>query len=146
MSLSRIMTKKVITVDMDENLHRVYEIFKANSFHHLLVVDGDRLVGVLSDRDLLRVMSPFIGTPEEQARDMATLNQKVFKIMTRNPMVLKEHDSLFKVISLFNRKDISCIPVVDDASKPVGIISWRDFLKHSEKMVTKKVKASKQER
>ena len=32
-------------------------------------------------------------------------------------------------IKIFNKHDISCIPVVDDEHKPVGIISWRDILK-----------------
>ena len=70
------MTKKVVTVEMDDSLRLVKEIFDNVSFHHLLVVDGGKLYGVISDRDLLKNLSPNIGTVAETSRDLAALNKK----------------------------------------------------------------------
>ena len=53
----------------------------------------------------------------------------VKKIMTRKPVVVGQNTGIFDAIEMFNNHNISCVPVVDDEFKPVGIISWRDILK-----------------
>ena len=135
MSVTRIMTKDVVSVGLDESLRTVHDIFQQQNFHHLLVVEEDKLIGVISDRDLNQAISPFVGTLEEQARDLVTLNLKAQQIMSRDPIVVTAKDSIFKAIKIFNRNTISCIPVVDEQGKPIGIISWRDVLRYSERLV-----------
>jgi acetoin utilization protein AcuB len=129
MSVEKIMSKSVVTVGMDDSLKVVKDIFDHTRFHHLLIVESGKLVGVLSDRDLLKALSPNIGTAAETDRDAASLNKRVHQIMTRQPVTLGPHARLDDAIDIFNRHNISCIPVVDDEQKPVGIISWRDILK-----------------
>ena len=135
MSVTKIMTPDVVTVGMDESLREVHDIFQKQAFHHLLVVEDDKLIGVISDRDLNQAISPFIGTLEEQARDLVTLDLKAHQIMSRDPIVVTPKDSIFKAIKIFNRNTISCLPVVDENAVPVGIISWRDVLLYSERLV-----------
>ncbi len=129
MSVEKIMSKTVVTVKMDDSLRMVKEIFDNTRFHHLLVVESGKLFGVVSDRDLLKALSPHIGTEGETARDAASLNKRVHQIMTRKPVVLGQNADIIDAIEIFNNHNISCIPVVDDGFKPVGIISWRDILK-----------------
>ena len=128
-SVHRIMSVSPVTVRMDDALSRVKELFDSHHFHHLLVVDGERLVGVVSDRDLLKALSPHIGTVSETARDLASLNKRVHQIMSRHPIVLRPTASIREAIEIFNTHAISCIPVVDAENRPVGIVSWRDILK-----------------
>ncbi len=132
MSVEKIMSKTVITVEIDDTLSIVKEIFDNTRFHHLLVVKSGGLCGVISDRDLLKALSPHIGTVSETARDTASLNKRVHQIMTRKPVVLELDAGIYEAIEIFNNHNISCIPVVDEEYKPVGIISWRDILKKIE--------------
>ncbi len=129
MSVEKIMSKPVVTIEMDDSLRMVKEIFDNTRFHHLLVVESGKLFGVISDRDLLKALSPNIGTAAETNRDAASLNKRVHQIMTRKPITLGQNAGIFDAIEIFNNHNISCIPVVDDGRKPVGIISWRDILK-----------------
>lgn len=130
MDLGSIMTARVVTVEMDDRLEIVKEIFDTMNFHHLLVVDEHkRLSGVVSDRDLLRALSPYVGSAAETARDLATLNKRVHQIMTRRPVTLRPQATVAEAISLLLAHRISCIPIVDEESKPVGIVSWRDLLR-----------------
>jgi len=129
MNVEKIMSKRVVTVEMDDSLKAVKEIFDNVRFHHLLVVESGRLFGVISDRDLLKALSPNIGTIIETNRDAVTLNKRVHQIMTRKPVTLTPSAGIYDAIKIFNIYNISCIPVVDDENKPVGIISWRDVLK-----------------
>jgi len=128
-SLRSIMTARVVTVEVDDPLETVKSIFDSVKFHHLLVVEKGKLCGVISDRDLLRALSPYVGTPSENARDLATLKKRAHQIMTRKPVTLPPEAAVADAVKLFLEHRVSCIPVVDPAFKPVGIVSWRDLLR-----------------
>ena len=129
MSVERIMSTRLVTVGMDDSLTVVKEIFDNINIHHLLVVEEGKLHGVISDRDMLKALSPNIGTSVETNRDTITLNKKVHQIMTSEPVTLAPDAEISDAIQIFKNHDISCIPVVDDKNRPVGIISWRDIIK-----------------
>ena len=123
------MTNVVVSVEMDDSLRVVKDIFDNTNFHHLLVVDSNKLTGVISDRDLLKALSPNVGTLSETSRDAATLNKRSHQIMTRKPVTIKLGASIQEAISLFNTHTISCLPVVNTKFQPVGIVSWRDIFR-----------------
>ncbi|WP_028204499.1 CBS domain-containing protein [Paraburkholderia nodosa] len=130
MQVEKFMTSRVVTVGFDDTLATVREIFAEASFHHLLVVEEGKLQGVVSDRDLLRAISPFIDSVVESARDLGTLNKRVHQIMSRKPLTLRPESSLSDAVALFLSNKISCIPIVDADFRPVGIVSWRDVLRY----------------
>jgi acetoin utilization protein AcuB len=123
-----IMSSPVVSVEMDDTLHVVKDIFDSAWFHHLLVVSSDALVGVLSDRDYLKAISPNVGTISESTSDFETLNRRAHQVMSRKPITLRVNASIVDAIQIFNTNSVSCIPIVDDKNKPVGIVSWRDIL------------------
>lgn len=127
--VKEIMTKRIVTVAMDDSLKIVKDVFDNVSFHHLLVIEAGKLAGVISDRDLLRAIGPKLGTVAETLADTADLNKRAHQIMTREPVVLSPDAGIEEAVRVFNRNRISCVPIVNDAGKPVGIVSWRDILK-----------------
>ena len=129
MNLRSLMTPRVVTVELDDPLEAVKQIFDSVKFHHLLVVDAGKLCGVISDRDLLRALSPYIGTRSETARDAATLKKRVHQIMTRKPVTLPPEATLGDAVKVFLEHRVSCYTLVDATFKPIGIVSWRDLLK-----------------
>lgn len=135
MQVNEIMSSKVVTVGMDDTLKVVKALFENLPFHHLLVVEDGKLIGVISDRDLLKAISPNIGTNIESYKDVATLNKKVHQIMSRNPVTLPPDASVIDAITAFNSHSISCLPIVDGSAKVVGIVSWRDMLKSMQAML-----------
>lgn len=143
MLVEKIMSKPVVTVIMDDTLRVVKHIFENAKFHHLLVVEEGKLYGVISDRDLLKSISPFIGTVQETAHDKFTLNKKVHQIMSRKPITLTPSADVYEAISLFNQHSISCIPIVNEQGVPVGIVSWRDILQAIETNHNKKLNKAK---
>jgi acetoin utilization protein AcuB len=129
LTLNRIMTRKLVTVTMDDDLKLVRELFHAHAFHHLLVLEHHKLVGVISDRDLLRHLSPFVGKPfSERAQDEATLHKRVHQIMTRRVVTAPPDTPVLAAAELMVDQHVSCLPVVDDHLHPVGIVTWRDLL------------------
>ena len=129
MKISKFMSKDIVTTEMDDSLSKVKSLFEKTGFHHLLVVEDNKLVGVLSDRDLLKALSPALDTIAATTKDIACLNKKVHQIMTRKPTALDESSLLKNAITLFNQNKISCIPVINSDEVPVGILSWRDIMR-----------------
>jgi acetoin utilization protein AcuB len=130
MDVGDIMTARVVTVEMDDRLDVVKQIFDTLNFHHLLVIDErKKLTGVVSDRDLLKALSPQLGSAAETTRDAATLNKRVHQIMSRKLLTLHPRAAVTDAVQLFLEHRISCIPIVNEEFKPVGILSWRDVMK-----------------
>lgn len=127
--ITDIMSARLVTIEMDDGLDVVKNIFDNVRFHHLLVIEDELLVGVVSDRDLLKAISPKADTAAETLRDASTLKQRVHQIMTRDLHCLNQQSVFSDAIDLFNQYTVSCLPVVDDIGKPIGIVSWRDLIK-----------------
>jgi acetoin utilization protein AcuB len=128
--IADIMTARVVTVDLDDTLNLIKDLFDSARFRHLLVVDSSKkLQGVISDRDLLRAISPHLGTRAENTRDLATLNRHAHQIMTRSPITLSPDATVAQAADLFREHHISCLPIVDEKNHPIGIVSLRDMLR-----------------
>lgn len=129
MIIADIMTSPVVTVAMDDKLAEVRRLFQQAGFHHLLVLDGSTLVGVISDRDLLKAISPYVDSASETPRDLATLNKRAHQIMSRRPITVVKEQPVEDAVGLFCQHRISCLPVIDSKGAAIGIVSWRDVLR-----------------
>ncbi len=129
MKISSIMTRGVVTVDMDDTLQTIREILNSFEFHHIPVVDGQKIIGIISDRDLLSELSPFLDTPSQKQRDFAILKRKAHQIMSRIIITVNATTSIEKASNLLLENDISCLPVVSSQDNVEGIITWKDILK-----------------
>ncbi|GMM68084.1 MAG: CBS domain-containing protein [Pseudomonadota bacterium] len=138
MSISQIMSTRVVSVHMDDSLQSLRELFAATGFHHLVVVNDNVLKGIISDRDLMKAVSPFVDTISERMLDRATLDKKAHQIMTREVITLTSNDSIYTAITLFNQNKISCIPIINEKKHPVGIVSWRDVMKYMQSRIEAK--------
>ncbi|MBA6379008.1 MULTISPECIES: CBS domain-containing protein [unclassified Colwellia] len=129
MSLSKIMSTNLITLELDDDLSKAKAIFDQHSIHHILILCDKQLVGVVTDRDIYKHLSPTIGTKNETPRDHSMLQKKLHLIMNRDLTTAKAEVSLNDAVLMFHDNHLSCLPIVNDEMQPIGIISWRDILK-----------------
>jgi acetoin utilization protein AcuB len=128
MEIKDIMTPDVIKVGIYDPLKTIRELFAKYKFHHLLVMENQKLVGVISDRDLLKALSPFLGTISELTRDLVTLNKKAHHIMSRKAVTIDCDASIETAANLLLNEKVSCLPVVSPDGCVEGIITWKDIL------------------
>jgi acetoin utilization protein AcuB len=128
--LGDIMTRTVVSVAPDDRLRDAREKLEKHGFHHLLVVDRGALVGVLSDRDILRATSPFVGQLCERPQDGQTLDRRIHQLMTRAPVTGSVSDDVNDAAARLLNAGVSCLPVVGARDEPLGIVTWRDLLRH----------------
>ncbi len=138
MIIADIMTLHPVTVGMDTELLAIKEIFDHVHFHHLLVEDevDKTLVGVISDRDLLRALSPYVQTTAETLRDKETLKKRAHQVMSRHIVSVTSITDCNIAVQKMLDANISCLPVVDESQVILGIVTWKDFLKYYLKQQT----------
>ncbi|MBI2190592.1 MAG: CBS domain-containing protein [Planctomycetes bacterium] len=80
----------------------------------LLVLEGDRLAGIVTERDVLRKSA---GTAEQLGR------VRVEAIMTPNPKTLCVEDLVIEAMALMNEGGYRRVPILDASGRPVGVLS-----------------------
>ncbi len=124
------MSREVTTVTRDTSMLKASKIFKDNNFRRLPVVDeGGKLVGIVTDRDI-KDASPSKATTLDVHELYYLLSEiKIKDIMTPSPFTINVNDSLEKAAIKMLEKRVEGLPVVDDKSEVVGIITETDIFK-----------------
>jgi acetoin utilization protein AcuB len=117
-----------VHVALDDSLDTIRRVFEERRFHHVIVMHERRIVGVISDRDLLRHVSPFAGTPSERSLDAASLRRRAHQIMTRAFCTIAPDATVEDAARMLLSQGISCVPVVED-DRCIGIVTTRDLLR-----------------
>lgn len=128
--VSAIMTKEVLTINVNNSLKEVNDIFLKNNIRHLPVVAGEKLVGILSYTDILRIsfgntFGEEQGGSDEAIFDMLSINQ----VMKHSPDTVSPNDTLKSAAELLAEKEFHALPVVEN-DKLVKIITTTDIIKY----------------
>jgi len=127
-----IMTRGVITMGMDRTVAEAKDLFDKHGLHHLVVLERGQVAGIVSDRDVLRWVSPFVGKMMERPQDVRRLEHPVHQIMSRDVVTIPPEASLEMAASRLVRHRVGCLPVTRgprDARRLVGIVTWRDLVR-----------------
>ena len=125
-----LMSHAPEVVSPDAHLHDVLVKMNRTGYRHLPVVENDRLIGIITDRDLrLAVNSPVVEEGAELKRETVLDGVRVDQCMTRDPQCVSSNTPAHEVAELLSLNKFGAMPVVDEG-KLVGMISYIDFLKH----------------
>ena len=123
MSLNAILAAKgrnIICVEPTADLAAAAKLLSKHRIGALVVLDaGGRLVGILSERDIVRMMSD---------RGSATLRLRVAQVMTRKVSTCDMNDSIGSVMDRMTKGKFRHMPVVDNG-RIAGLVSIGDVLK-----------------
>jgi acetoin utilization protein AcuB len=117
-----------VFVDEGDSMKKAMDLLKEHEIRHLPVLkDGERLVGILSERDIKQA-SPSPATALEIREIYYLLDKvKVKQIMTRRPYTVSSSAPIEEAALIIREKKIGCLPVVDDG-KLVGILTETDII------------------
>ena len=122
-----VMTKDPLTVTPTETIGQADEVMYTNNIRQLPVVQGEELLGIVTDRDIRSFLSgSLLESPEIREK---SFNAKVSEIMTTEPITLSPDDDLQEALELMINEKIGGIPVVDETEGLVGIVTYVDVLR-----------------
>jgi acetoin utilization protein AcuB len=133
MKVSKLMSRKLITVSPDDSVERAVQLLRQRGVRHLLVLKDGRLIGIVSDRDLKRALDP----AKAKKRKMLNLGGLFFllepfavrEIMSRDVVSIEPDATPQTAASLMVDMKFGALPVVKNSTL-LGIITETDLLKY----------------
>ena len=129
--ISHLMTRNVITVHHGDPISKVRALVREHGVHHIPVVNGDQIVGMISWSDILRVSFGDAFNTDERTVD-ATLDHTLSleQVMKKNPVTLAETGTVREAAEILAKSDFHPLPIVSGSSKLVGMVTTTDLIKY----------------
>jgi CBS-domain-containing membrane protein len=118
MKVSQYMSRSVVTIAPQAEFHWAFDLMRSRRIHHLPVVEDDRVVGIVAERDLLLAAANF-GPAEVPVRE----------IMHSPAICVSENAQLKQAARLLVVEHIGSLPVLNARKALVGIITETDIFK-----------------
>ena len=113
-----VMTPDPVCVSQGDTIREVARIMAREDTGVVPVVDGKKIIGMITDRDIVvRLVA--------EGRDPA--NAHVNEAMTKNVRAVKENDSVNDALNMMSSAQVRRVPVVNDSNEIVGIVSMKDL-------------------
>ncbi len=128
--ITEIMTKNLITLSIDSDLVTAERLFKKHKIRHITIVEKNKLLGILSYTDLLRIS--FVDAVfedetevESQVYNMFTLEQ----VMVKKLITITPETTIKKVAEILAQKEFHAIPIVKN-EELIGIVTSTDLINY----------------
>jgi acetoin utilization protein AcuB len=121
------MTRNVITVSRDSSVLRVRNLLREKNINQVPVVEGKKVVGVITDGDIRENSASPASTLSIHELNYLLSEMKAGDIMTRNPATVSPETPVEEAARILNERKIGCLPVVKN-DELVGIITTCDML------------------
>ena len=116
-TIREVMTKNPKTVSADSTATQAARIMRDSGIGDVIVVDGKRICGIVTDRDI---------TVRAMAEGKDPSQMKVTELCSRELVTLKPDDPVDTAVKLMRDKSLRRVPIVE-GEKPVGVVSIGDL-------------------
>jgi CBS domain-containing protein len=123
-----IMETKLVTISASERLSMVEDIMTLGRVRHMPVVQGGELVGVVSERDLLRASLSELSEHRADERRMFLHVVEISRVMSSPPVVIGPDATIREAALLMADRKIGCLPVVE-GGRLIGLVTETDVLR-----------------
>ena len=144
MLVRKKMKKELVTIGKDERMTTAKKILQEKNIRHLPVVDGKKMVGLVTNMDIRRAEASPATSLEIRELHYLLDKLKVGEIMTRNVITIPPDISVEEATTLLHDNKIGCLPVVEDGNL-IGIITEQDVMEILIEVMGMKEKGSRLE-
>jgi len=116
-SVESYLSQPVISIATEQSVYEAFDFLLEHHVRHLVVVDDDgHMQGLLTFSDILKAAE----------FDDFLVTKPIADVMSRNVVTLKPSDGVEQALAMMDELHISCVVVVDDSSRAIGMFSERD--------------------
>ena len=129
-AVTHLMTKNPQTIHLKTPISEVGKIFSEGKIHHLPVVDGKELIGMVSYFDLIRVSFEQSFGVTDKSAVYAVLDRTldIEAIMTKDPVCIRAKGTIREAAEKLSTGRFHALPVVNEDHELVGIITSKDLI------------------
>ena len=128
--ISKIMSKNLITIHDGEPVSKLRSIFEEDKIHHIPVVSGENLIGIVSWNDFMRISFGEFGNQDAKGLD-AILDHtyKMHDVMIKDPITLASNGTIRDAAKALGTHSFHALPVVD-GERLVGLVTSTDLIRY----------------
>jgi CBS domain-containing protein len=126
-SVRQFMASPVTSLPSTARLLDAGLLLRAGRIRHIPIIDGGKLVGILSDRDIQRCTPSMLTRVSAEEYNAIFEDTPVARVMTRDPQHISPDAPLHEAAALLHSEKLGCLPVVENG-QVVGIITKDDML------------------
>lgn len=119
MKLNEVFTRRVVTAGPEETLAKVALEMQEHNVGTVVVVENQRPVGIVTDRDLALALGAQGVNPQTQVQ----------KVMTRHVLAIPEDTGIYAATKFMREREVRRLPIVDREDRVVGIVTLDDLLR-----------------
>jgi acetoin utilization protein AcuB len=123
------MTKDVISVDVNDSMQDAARLIRKHKIKRLPVMENNKLVGIVTDRDLKRASASDVTTLEIHELLFLISEIKISDIMTKDPIIIPLDYTIDEAAQILLEHKLSGAPVVDDKGQVAGVITQTDIFR-----------------
>ncbi len=128
--VATIMTTNVVKLNLKDNLTKAESLFKKHRIRHIPVVVGNKILGMLSYTDLLRISFADAVDDDEEEVDVTVYNMfSVEQVMARKLVKVSPETTIREVAEILSKNEFHALPVVE-GDLLVGIVTTTDLIKY----------------
>ena len=128
--VSHIMSTDVKSVHTAQKLSDVYALLSENRIHHVPVVNGSELIGMISSTDMMKLSLDAYGTPDTANAAFLDSQFPIEDVMSNAMVTVKPDDTIRAAAELLSKGSFHSLPVVGDGGALVGIVTTTDLVKY----------------
>lgn len=128
--VEQIMTTDLITLKLSNTLYDAEKLFKKHKIRHIPIVDGTKIIGVLSYSDLLRISFADVVDEEESVSSVVYDVYSISQVMAKVLIKALPTDTVKSVTETLAVQSFHSLPIVDKGDNLVGIVTTTDLLKY----------------
>ena len=126
-----IMMGSPVTLKPEDSLDLANDVISLGRIRHIPVVDGNRLVGIVTERDLIGAAASQIFGLKNKSKSALLKSVKIKEVMKKRVITAATNTPIKEVAHLMADKKIGCVPVVSDGVV-VGLVTTTDILRYVE--------------
>ena len=128
--VSTIMATNIVKLNLKDELSKAESLFKKHKIRHIPVVNGNKIIGMLSMSDLLRIS--FVDSAFEDEDEIDTVVYDMFdisQVMTKNIVTITSDTTIREAAEILASKEFHALPVLKDDDL-IGIVTTTDLIKY----------------
>ena len=126
--VAKIMSTELETIHDGDPVSKLRQIFEKANIHHIPVVSGEKLIGIVSWNDFMRISFGEFGNQDAKGLDnILDHTYKIHDVMNQNPTTIPKNGTIRDAANILGKGNFHALPVVDGENL-VGLVTSTDLI------------------
>ncbi len=127
--IEKVLTRDVITTHTGQSVSDVRRLFAKHGFHHVPVVSGKKLIGLISASDILGISVEGISSDERSMDAYLDHQFSVEGLMSKELRTLPQKSTIAEAAEVLSDGSVHAVPIVGEDDELVGLVTSTDLIR-----------------